>query len=200
MNEEDSSYSLNYPGITFIFDIPDSCESIKAMDLPFTLSDGTTPVAKRIYIYHGPAFDQAIVKTLGKSDYYFEEVYVPISKSSIEKVTFKDQNVSLAFGQSTQDVLCELGPPQDQMAKESDKMGIHRSEETLKSSDDYFWNYFSLGIDLVFDGALHVLKKIIFHSNYMGHYMMNRYAKCNFKFGMFMILCRKRDNTQEHLA
>ncbi|KAJ3325128.1 hypothetical protein HDV06_004884 [Boothiomyces sp. JEL0866] len=185
MDDLKQIYSLNYPGITFVFDIPKGCESIKPMDLPFTLSDGTTPVAKRVYIFNGPSVDQPTVKTLGTNDYYFEQVIIPISTSGIDKITLQEQNVSLLFGQTTQDVLCEIGAPQDQMEKDSDKMGIHRVDETLQSKDDYFWNYFSMGIDLVFDGSTHVLKKIIMHSNCMGHYLMNRYAKCNFKFGIF---------------
>jgi len=45
---------------------------------------------------------------------------------------------------------------------------------------DYFFNYFSLGIDILFDVHTHIVKKIILHTNFPSHYEFNQYAKCNF--------------------
>lgn len=62
------------------------------------------------------------------------------------------------------------------------------------SAIDYFYNYFSMGMDVMFDGESHTVKKIILHTNFPGSKDFNvyvssnsqfltsdRYAKCNFK-------------------
>jgi len=41
---------------------------------------------------------------------------------------------------------------------------------------DYFFNYFDLGIDILFDGVTNVVKKFILHTNFPSHYDFNRYA------------------------
>lgn len=40
--------------------------------------------------------------------------------------------------------------------------------------NDYFYNYFHLGIDVLFDGSTHRCKKIILHSNVPGHFDFQR--------------------------
>lgn len=58
---------------------------------------------------------------------------------------------------------------------------------------DYFYNYFALGIDILFDIQTHIVKKFILHTNFPSHYQFNqyisvttylttlRYVKCNFR-------------------
>ncbi|KAM3580824.1 hypothetical protein VKS41_006881 [Umbelopsis sp. WA50703] len=45
---------------------------------------------------------------------------------------------------------------------------------------DYFFNYFYLGIDVLFDGSAHVCKKIVLHGNIPGHFDFQRYKRCPF--------------------
>ncbi|KAI8582668.1 hypothetical protein K450DRAFT_226360 [Umbelopsis ramanniana AG] len=45
---------------------------------------------------------------------------------------------------------------------------------------DYFFNYFYLGIDILFDGGLHVCKKIVLHGNIPCHFDFQRYKRCPF--------------------
>lgn len=45
---------------------------------------------------------------------------------------------------------------------------------------DYFFNYFELGFDLLFDGTSHKVKKIILHTNLIGTADFQKYNKCNF--------------------
>jgi hypothetical protein len=45
---------------------------------------------------------------------------------------------------------------------------------------DYFYNYFSRGIDILFDGQTHRIKKFVLHTNFPGHTDFNCYIKCNF--------------------
>ncbi|EHB08062.1 hypothetical protein GW7_04038 [Heterocephalus glaber] len=46
---------------------------------------------------------------------------------------------------------------------------------------DYFFNYFTLGVDILFDANTHKVKKFVLHTNYPGHYNFNIYHCCEFK-------------------
>lgn len=50
-----------------------------------------------------------------------------------------------------------------------------------QSATDYFFNYFGLGLDIMFDGSSHAVRKIILHTNFPGSRNFNIYAKCNFR-------------------
>lgn len=45
---------------------------------------------------------------------------------------------------------------------------------------DYFYNYFTLGIDILFNGDTHRVKKFLLHTNFPGHYNFNIYYRCDF--------------------
>jgi len=51
----------------------------------------------------------------------------------------------------------------------------------VADSLDYFYNYFDLGFDLLFDGETHQVKRFIMHSNIPGQLDFNSYRKCNFR-------------------
>mmetsp|Transcript_801 Transcript_801/g.970 ORF Transcript_801/g.970 Transcript_801/m.970 type:complete len:451 (+) Transcript_801:235-1587(+) len=52
--------------------------------------------------------------------------------------------------------------------------------ECFKSSD-YFYNFFKIGIDFLFDCKTHTVKKMILHTNFPGHPEFSIYRKCQFK-------------------
>jgi len=100
-----------------------------------------------------------------------------------------------------QDLRVEIGSPLRIFYKEEDKMRIH-SEEAADADDygangtsngvegpshaevpsrDYFYNYFHLGFDELFDGTTHRCKKIVLHTNMPGHYDFQRYKRCPYK-------------------
>jgi len=87
------------------------------------------------------------------------------------------------FGDSVQDVLSALGAPSREFFKAEDKMKIHSPGAYLKSikscGSDYFFNYFTLGLDILFD-ASHRVKKFVLHTNFPGHYDFNIYHRCDF--------------------
>lgn len=45
---------------------------------------------------------------------------------------------------------------------------------------DYFYNYFDLGVDLLFDGNSHTLKKIVMHTNQPENMLFNEYVRSHF--------------------
>ncbi|KAG0336434.1 hypothetical protein BG000_006585 [Podila horticola] len=109
-----------------------------------------------------------------------------------------------------QDLLADLGSPASIYYKEEDKMKIHSdTKESVKNQDeddgilgsmddvggydrtnrqaegsqqpnDYFYNFFHLGIDVLFDGSSHRCKKIVMHSNVPGHFDFQSYKRCPF--------------------
>uniref|UniRef100_A0A3B4CI51 Uncharacterized protein n=1 Tax=Pygocentrus nattereri TaxID=42514 RepID=A0A3B4CI51_PYGNA len=91
---------------------------------------------------------------------------------------------SIYFGDSCQDVLSALGSPHKVFYKSEDKMKIHSPsphKQVPSKCNDYFFNYFTLGVDILFDSVTHLVKKFVLHTNYPGHYNFNIYHRCDFK-------------------
>ncbi|XP_068990235.1 PHAF1 protein CG7083 isoform X3 [Neodiprion pinetum] len=87
------------------------------------------------------------------------------------------------FGDSCEDVLSALGAPSRVFFKAEDKMRIHsphahKRDKTRRS--DFFYNYFTLGLDVLFDAKTQWVKKFVLHTNYPGHYNFNMYHRCEF--------------------
>uniref|UniRef100_A0A3P9Q143 Phagosome assembly factor 1 n=1 Tax=Poecilia reticulata TaxID=8081 RepID=A0A3P9Q143_POERE len=91
---------------------------------------------------------------------------------------------SIFFGDSCQDVLGALGSPHKVFYKSEDKMKIHSPsphKQVPSKCNDYFFNYFTLGVDILFDSTTHLVKKFVLHTNFPGHYNFNIYHRCDFK-------------------
>uniref|UniRef100_A0A3Q3X4R3 Uncharacterized protein n=1 Tax=Mola mola TaxID=94237 RepID=A0A3Q3X4R3_MOLML len=98
------------------------------------------------------------------------------------KVRCLERNIY--FGDSCQDVLSALGSPHKVFYKSEDKMKIHSPsphKQVPSKCNDYFFNYFTLGVDILFDSTNHLVKKFVLHTNYPGHYNFNIYHRCDFK-------------------
>lgn len=159
--------------------------------------DRTTPLASRIIIYYGsnPKLpEMPPILSLSKDKPYFEEIMVQLSKG----ITFTNRKFSLDFQSSTEDVLTLLGPPSKVFYKEEDKMKIHTSSYSGLGCCDYFYNYFNLGIDLLFDSQTHLIKKFILHTNFPSHHEFNQYVKCNFKL-IVQNKSKKKENAQQQI-
>nr|KAJ3406169.1 hypothetical protein HK105_003598 [Polyrhizophydium stewartii] len=166
-------YTLKYPGICFVFSIPAAFTPLQnTSDLPISFPDGSTPVVERIFIYCGDSLASATVPSLGPSDLYNELVLVHVgSPWFMASFISGCMLTEIALGATCQDVLAEIGPPEDVVGKRRDKMGIHR----IAATQD-----FSMGVDLVFDATYHRVRKIILHTNMLAHHDVNLYARCNF--------------------
>ncbi|XP_037094504.1 UPF0183 protein CG7083-like [Pollicipes pollicipes] len=89
----------------------------------------------------------------------------------------------IRFGDSCQDVTSLLGAPTKVFYKSEDKMKIHSPfahKRAASRRSDFFFNYFTLGMDILFDARTHRAKKILLHTNFPGHYNFNMYHRCNF--------------------
>ncbi|XP_057449311.1 PHAF1 protein At3g51130 isoform X2 [Lotus japonicus] len=184
-------YTLFYPGLSFAFPIPsqftDCCQD-GGVELPLEFPDGTTPVTCRVSIYDsssgkkvgvGSLMDKASAPPLSPGSIYMEEVHVKLG----EELYFTVGSQHIPFGASPQDVWTELGRPCGIHQKQVDQMVIHSSSDLRPRTTlcgDYFYNYFNRGLDILFDGQTHKIKKFVLHTNYPGHADFNSYIKCNF--------------------
>jgi hypothetical protein len=168
-------YSLNYPGVTFEFPLMDSILPLKSGELPFLSREKTTPILSKIFIYHGEDPKTPLIRSIGPKDFYFEPVL--IHRNHIEFTYHRDL---ISFDDTCQDVLIAIGSP-DKTMKKLKGLEIHQTETTK----DYFWNYFDLGLDILFNGYTHRVKKFVLHANQMGHYEMMKYQKANYRFCIY---------------
>ncbi|XP_013191843.1 PHAF1 protein CG7083 [Amyelois transitella] len=95
------------------------------------------------------------------------------------------------FGDSCQSVCRALGAPARLYYKADDKMRIHRPTARRRPppATDYFLNYFTLGLDVLFDARTHQVKKFVLHTNYPGHYNFNMYHRCEFQLAVLPDKC-----------
>ncbi|KAJ4967059.1 hypothetical protein NE237_018908 [Protea cynaroides] len=191
-DKERGVYTLFYPGLSFAFPIPtqytaDCCHDGEA-ELPLEFPDGTTPVTCRVSIYDsstntkvgvGSFMDKALAPLLPSGSFYMEEVHAKLG----EELCFTVGGQRIPFGASPQDVWTELGRPCGIHQKQVDQMVIHSASDLRLRTTlcaDYFYNYFTRGLDILFDGETHKIKKFVLHSNFPGHADFNSYIKCNF--------------------
>ncbi|WVZ78523.1 hypothetical protein U9M48_026220 [Paspalum notatum var. saurae] len=191
-DKERGIYTLFYPGLSFAFPIPSQYTNLftngEVADLPLEFPDGTTPVTCRVSIYDsstdskvgvGSLMDKAAVPALPAGSLYMEEVHAMLGK----ELWFTIGGQHIPFGASPQDVWADLGLPCGIHQKQVDQMVIHSASDPRPRTTrcgDYFYNYFSRGIDILFDGQTHRIKKFVLHTNFPGHSDFNSYKKCNF--------------------
>ncbi|KAK3011607.1 hypothetical protein RJ639_011675 [Escallonia herrerae] len=190
-DDDRAVYTLFYPGLSFAFPIPREYADLflhGQAELPLEFPDGTTPVTCRVSIYDsstdskvgvGSLMKKASAPPLAAGSLYMEEVHVKLG----EEIWFAVGGQHIPFGASPQDAWTELGRPCGIHQKQVDQMVIHSASDPRPKTTlcgDYFYNYFTRGLDILFDGQTHKIKKFVLHSNYPGHADFNSYRKCNF--------------------
>ncbi|GFR23583.1 UPF0183 protein C16orf70 homolog [Trichonephila clavata] len=169
-----------------------------------SLQFGSFPVVSKMSIYSGNSLSETRAPSLPNNSFcnhcYLENLdvlregdetigiklrIITEDLDSNKLLEFRKQIMTkvIKFGDSAQDVTSALGSPSKVFYKSEDKMKIHspNSHRYRKwSCSDYFYNYFTLGLDVLFDAKSHRVKKFILHTNYPGHYNFNIYFRCNF--------------------
>ncbi|CEM26601.1 unnamed protein product [Vitrella brassicaformis CCMP3155] len=159
------------------------------VDISLTAS----PIASRIYVHPLEARDWWSVDGDGDRDgdgVDGRPVVVRVAKG------IEIGGRSIDFGATPQDVFSELGPPEQVCQRDVEVMRLHSPANTSRSRGarhhhhqqqhsiptgaDYFYNYFSRGMDLLFDGSTNTVVKIILHTNPPGHELFLRYRRCFF--------------------
>uniref|UniRef100_A0A0A9ZDW9 UPF0183 protein CG7083 n=1 Tax=Lygus hesperus TaxID=30085 RepID=A0A0A9ZDW9_LYGHE len=106
-------------------------------------------------------------------------------------------NRTIGLGESAEAVTTALGSPNRVFFKSEDKMRIHspsHHRRAASTTSDYFHNYFTLGLDVLFDAKTHKAKKFILHTNYPGHYNFNMYHRCEFLINLPVDRCAENDS------
>jgi len=204
-HSEKQLFVLNFRGLSFEFKIESKFEPRYAHGLgSLQFPNGASPVVTRMYIYTGNSLQDTRAPPMPlhcfHGNCYLDSLEVirehnqtkalkftlitegngPAKLSELRKVTC-DRVVR--FGDTCQDVVSALGCPSKTFYKAEDKMKIHSPDahRLVRSRySDYFFNYTTLGVDVLFDASVHRVKKFILHTNYPGHYDFNMYYRCEF--------------------
>lgn len=205
-DEAAQMYMLQYPGCCMAFHLPERprVDGEHGQQV-ITLPDGSSPPLQRLFIHAGADVHEhaSALPPIASTDTYFEPITVELGKG----LFFERRHVWIGFDSYVQDLLSELGAPQNVFVKQSDndKMNIHRHEPAQQQTHspnvhnrhlpassqqaaamvrpptaDYFYNYFLLGLDVLLDGVTHRVKKFILHTNFVDRPDFAQYAKCNF--------------------
>ena len=105
-------------------------------------------------------------------------------------VRFQKRGAWVKFGNSVQTLLVVLGTPDQVTTKHENKKIVAYSSTGGEGGagrggkfrpNDYFYNYFSLGVDILIDGEKHDVKKFVLHTNIPSHPLFSKYDRCNFQ-------------------
>ncbi|XP_077517216.1 phagosome assembly factor 1 isoform X2 [Amblyomma americanum] len=200
-------FVLHFRGLSFSFLADPKCKLDTALGSSPTgqLPNGSSPLVSRMAIYYGNSLvdtrppplplccfgNQSFLEnlevlregdtTLGVRLTLLTEAY---EASRLSGPIQKKLTRCVYFGDSVQDVVWALGSPNKVFYKEEDKMKIHAQDShrlLAARASDYFYNYFTLGLDVLFDAQRHVVKKLVLQSNYPGHFNFQQYYRCPFR-------------------
>uniref|UniRef100_A0A8C7Z6D3 Phagosome assembly factor 1 n=1 Tax=Oryzias sinensis TaxID=183150 RepID=A0A8C7Z6D3_9TELE len=207
-NPAEQLFHLNFRGLSFSFQLESWNEAPKyepGLTFPASMQIPHGAMVKRMHIYTGNNLQETRAPPMPLACFlgniYAECVDVlrdgagplglklrllaagsGVGVMADAKVRSMDR--SIFFGDSCQDVLGALGSPHKVFYKSEDKMKIHSPsphKQVPSKCNDYFFNFFTLGVDILFDSTTHLVKKFVLHTNYPGHYNFNIYHRCDFR-------------------
>uniref|UniRef100_A0A8C5PW71 Phagosome assembly factor 1 n=1 Tax=Leptobrachium leishanense TaxID=445787 RepID=A0A8C5PW71_9ANUR len=186
-NSAEQLFHLNFRGLSFSFQLdswtevpkyePNFAHGLASLQIPH----GAT--VKRMYIYSGNSLQDTKAPNMPLGCYlgnvYAESVDVLRDASGplglrlrllstgcgpgvMADAKMRVMERCIHFGDSCQDVLSTLGAPHKIFYKSDDKMKIHSPsphKQVPAKCNDYFYNYFTLGVDILFDANTHKAKK-----------------------------------------
>ncbi|XP_050293165.1 PHAF1 protein CG7083 [Anthonomus grandis grandis] len=203
-DSEKKVFTLNFRGLSFYFPVDSkyqkgSTHNLASLQFP----PGNSPVVARLAIYSGGSVDQALAPEMPLSCYhgqlYLQKAEIIRGESFTKGLKLNllagtnnrviDSTIlhlerRILLGQSAQDISSAIGAPCKVFYKSEDKMRIHAPNahrRVTTNRSDYFFNYFTLGLDVLFDARSHLAKKFVLHTNYPGHYNFNMYMRCEFE-------------------
>ncbi|XP_047001854.1 PHAF1 protein CG7083 [Schistocerca americana] len=203
LDTEKQLFVLNFRGLSFCFPVeskfqPGYAHGLGSLQFP----NGSSPVVSRTSVYSGSSLSECRTPQLPLCCYH-NHLYLERAEVIRERLTTcglrlhlftegssrmlepRKQNLSreVMFGDTCQDVASAIGAPSRVFYKSEDKMKIHSPNAHRRISarrSDFFYNYFTLGIDILFDAKTQKVKKFVLHTNFPGHYNFNMYHRCEF--------------------
>lgn len=203
-DDEKQLFVLNFRGLSFYFPVESKIQTSSTHNLgSLHFPAGSSPLVSRLAIYAGPGgVEQAAAPELPLSCYHGQlylrraevlrtdcytkglKLYLTACGNTHRiDATKLHLERDIMLGDCAQDVAAALGTPNKVFFKSEDKMRIHSpnvNRRVAATKSDYFFNYFTLGLDVLFDGRTHRTKKLVLHTNYPGHYNFNMYQRCEF--------------------
>ncbi|CAH0390282.1 unnamed protein product [Bemisia tabaci] len=205
---ERQTFVLNFRGLSFTFHVDSKLQSnishagLTSLKFP----NGLSPVVSQLSVYVGNKLSSASPPPLPFSCYqhliFLEQAHILRDKNStkglrlhlfyegVSRGTESKKNslvTEIYFNATCQDVTTILGAPSRVFYKAEDKMKIHSPnahKRVTRRRSDFFFNYFSLGLDILFDAKSQKAKKFVLHTNYPGHYNFNMYHRCEFNLSL----------------
>ncbi|GLH11145.1 hypothetical protein R5R35_007163 [Gryllus longicercus] len=201
---EKQLFVLNFRGLSFCFPVdskyqPGYAHGLGSLQFP----TGESPVVSRTSIYTGSNLSESRSPPLPLCCYhnhlYMDRAEVLrerlstrglrlhlITEGSSRQIEPRRQTLSreVLFGDTCQDVATAIGAPSRVFYKAEDKMKIHSPNAHRRVAarrSDFFFNYFTLGMDILFDAKTQKVKKFVLHTNFPGHYNFNMYHRCEFQ-------------------
>lgn len=199
-DSEKQLFMLNFRGLSFYFPVESKFQTGSTHNLgSLQFPPGNSPLVARMAIYCGASVQKSFAPELPLSCFYGQlylqraqvirgENYTKGLRLHLLAGT-NDRRIDstrmqfereILLGHSAQDVATSLGAPSKVFYKSEDKMRIHSPNahrRVTATKSDYFFNYFTLGMDILFDARSHLAKKLVLHTNYPGHYNFNMYMK-----------------------
>jgi hypothetical protein len=197
-------FGLNFRGLSFYFPVdsqyqPHYSHGLGSLQFP----GDAVPMLSKMILYSGVNPSEPAVPPLPMSCFkghvYLEDCQVLRDSTATKTLGLKlrlftyPNNIldptrisferEIMFGEEAQSVAAKLGTPSRTFYKSDDKMKIHSKEAHKKVAtvnSDYFFNYFTLGLDILFDSRHHRASKFMLHTNFPGHYDFNSYHRCAF--------------------
>lgn len=206
-NEAEKVFALHFRGLSFYFPVDSKLQKsydngLASLHFP----NGSSPIVANMSLYHGTSTGLGVTPALPLSCYgqqlYVDTVHVlrcesedggtmglrlkMYTEGSLRALEPRQQVVTqeVFFGDSCEDIATRLGAPNRVFYKSEDKMKIHAPsthDRPVARRSDFFFNYFTLGLDVLFDARTQRCKKLILHTNYTGHYNFNIYHRCEFQ-------------------
>lgn len=200
-----SVFLLRFPGLLFTFSIdfrvePKITHGIQSLHFPA----GRAPLVSKISIYQGDSPTNAIAPEiplicLNKDIFSSKLKVIREGKQTkglvlklfmqgtyqLDRETVHESEAEIMFNDSCQDVMSILGTPSSVYYKseEFNKIGLNdlTNQSLTNQQNDYFYNYITLGLDILFNSETNRATKFILHSNFPCHYNFNSYFMCNFE-------------------
>jgi len=199
-----SVFLLRFPGLLFTFSIdfrvePKITHGIQSLHFPA----GRAPLVSKISIYSGDSPNNAIAPEiplicLNKDIFCSKLTVIRENRNTkgislklfmqgtyqMDRETIQEMESELLFNDSCQDVMSVLGTPSSVYYKseEFNKLALNDNIQSLPNQqNDFFYNYITLGLDILFNSDTNRATKIVLHSNFPCHYNFNSYFMCNFE-------------------
>ena len=172
------NFCLQYPGLLVAFRVP---LKENFTGIPLVLNGGISPPLVRVVV-HEFDFARNVAKQITRSTAILD-VYVNDDRPV--EVYFREKGGIIAIGDSTcQDVISLLGPPSKLHVKQLEPIGTKARRQAQDPSggvnDDYFLNYFELGLDILMNGTSNTVRKMILRTNLLAHPAFGQYEKSCF--------------------